>query len=332
MRKRIILWLFLLILTCVSCVPEDTAVEESGYQDVSISIPIEIGGDDYNLEGVLSIPYDNYNGPIVILLQGSGALDMDGTILEGNNKPMKDIAVGLATQNIAVIRFNKRYYQYSYLITDDYTIHDEILFDLDCVLSFIDANFDFSKKILLGHSLGATVAIESAYSHPDVDAVISMAGSPRKLQELLYDQYKFSYYHDETIENDERKAKLKRLRKIVKKINNITDEDDETYLGVAASYWRSLNEINQANHVAKLDIPLLFLQGDKDFQVFMEIDFVEWKTRLGMKDNVDFVVFENLNHYFMPSNDKYDVSEYASDNHVDKRVIEVILKWINKLS
>ena len=53
-RKRIMLLMFMLILTCVSCVPENTAVEESGYQDVSISIPIEIGEDAYSLEGIMA--------------------------------------------------------------------------------------------------------------------------------------------------------------------------------------------------------------------------------------------------------------------------------------
>jgi hypothetical protein len=55
--------------------------------------------------GTLSLPRQSGPRPAVVLLPGSGAVDRDQTI--GRNKPFKDLAWGLATRGVAVLRFDK---------------------------------------------------------------------------------------------------------------------------------------------------------------------------------------------------------------------------------
>jgi hypothetical protein len=55
--------------------------------------------------GTLSVPHGAGPWPAVVMLPGSGPNDRDGTL--GPNKPLKDIAWGLAGQGIAVLRFDK---------------------------------------------------------------------------------------------------------------------------------------------------------------------------------------------------------------------------------
>ena len=62
------------------------------------------------LGGTLTLPANVENPPIVILVQGSGALDRNETIY--TNKPFKDIAEGLAELGVASLRYDKRYYSY----------------------------------------------------------------------------------------------------------------------------------------------------------------------------------------------------------------------------
>lgn len=333
MRKIInkgVLVFFLLLISFGGVVINntDTAIEQKVCEDIDLSIPIEINGNEYGLDTVLSIPYKGYEGPIVVLLQGSGALDMDGTVGEEKYKPMKDLAIGLVKREVAVIRFNKRFYQYSFLISDNYTVYDEVLDDLDCILKYLKENFQFTKTILLGHSLGVTFAIEEAYKDSEIDAVISMAGSPRRLQELLYDQYVRSYYQNKLLTSSEREQKIHRLESIIKKINKLQGNDKTMYFNVPASYWRSLNELYQEKHIMNLDIPLFFLQGEMDAQVLAEVDFKKWEAKLKNKTNVEFAELAGVNHYFIPSG-KYGISN--ENKHMDERVFDLIIKWIREL-
>ena len=56
--------------------------------------------------GTLSMPAGDGPFPAVVLVHGSGPNDRDETI--GPNKPFKDLAWGLASQGIAVLRYDKR--------------------------------------------------------------------------------------------------------------------------------------------------------------------------------------------------------------------------------
>jgi len=67
---------------------------------------ITIGSDRWKLPGVLTVPKNLDRYPLVILIHDSGALDRDSTI--GPNKPFRNIAWGLATRGVAVMRYDKR--------------------------------------------------------------------------------------------------------------------------------------------------------------------------------------------------------------------------------
>src|SRR5262245_1253163 len=67
---------------------------------------VTVGGADWPLPGTLTIP--NGPGPFaaVVLVHGSGPNDRDESL--GPNKPFKDLALGLASRGIAVLRYDKR--------------------------------------------------------------------------------------------------------------------------------------------------------------------------------------------------------------------------------
>ena len=65
-----------------------------------------IGSGEWALPGTLTLPVARGSFPAVVLVHGSGANDRDETI--GINKPFKDLAAGLASRGIAVLRYDKR--------------------------------------------------------------------------------------------------------------------------------------------------------------------------------------------------------------------------------
>jgi hypothetical protein len=79
------------------------------------------------VRGTLSLPRASTPLPAVVLLAGSGSLDRDETI--GRNKPLKDIAWGLASRGTAVLRFDKVTYTHAAELKDarDITLDSEYL-------------------------------------------------------------------------------------------------------------------------------------------------------------------------------------------------------------
>lgn len=295
---------------------------------------IKIGDGDNKIDGILTMPKEALKPPVVILVQGSGQSDMDETISKvGKNKPFKDIAEGLAEKGIATIRYNKRFYQYPKLAPKNLTIQDEVLNDVNFAINLAYNNEDLdNKKIyVLGHSLGGMLAPEIAKNNKEVTGIISLAGSPRKLEDIILDQNKavLDKMTDKT--ESEKATLLGQVQDEVNKVKAIKANDESTTIfGVNSEYWGSLNNINIPEIVKGLNIPMLFLQGDADFQVYTDVDFKAWKDILNGNNNATFKSYQNLNHLFMQTSDKGDVTEYDIHGNVDKAVISDIADWINK--
>ena len=95
-------------------------------------------------------------------------------------------------------------------------------------------------------------------------------------------------------------------------------------------YWRSLQQMDAMKAVEQLDIPLLILQGDADFQVYPDKDYTLWQQTLQSRDNAEFHLYSGLNHLFMPTQGKQDVSEYAVQSQVDSQVITDIAAFVQQ--
>jgi len=273
------------------------------------------------------------NPPVVILVQGSGQSDYDETI--SLNKPFNDVADGLAKQGIATIRYNKRYYQYPKTAPISITIEDEVLKDVSLAINFIKENKNTknSKAYILGHSLGGMLVPYIAKTNSDVTGIISMAGTPRKLEDVILDQ-NIAVVNVMINKTDAEKQELiANVQVEVDKVKTLKDGDPSvTLFGVPSSYWLSLNKINTPEICKNLTIPVLILQGKADFQVSPDIDYKAWQDMLSGKSNVTFKLYDNLNHLFMQTNGKKDTTEYSIKGIVDKQVITDIATWIKNSS
>ena len=68
--------------------------------------PLTLVNGNFELPGTLTVPKGEGPFPAVVLLHDSGPHDQDETL--GPNKPLKDLAWGLATHGIVVFRYIKR--------------------------------------------------------------------------------------------------------------------------------------------------------------------------------------------------------------------------------
>jgi hypothetical protein len=81
------------------------------------------------------------------------------------------------------------------------------------------------------------------------------------------------------------------------------------------------------SELKSLSIPILFLQGERDFQVTMK-DFQLWKSGLSARKGAAFRSYPTLNHLFMAGEGKPSPAEYRIPGNVSSEVIGDIANWL----
>ncbi|MDD3795954.1 MAG: alpha/beta hydrolase [Lachnospiraceae bacterium] len=292
---------------------------------------------DFPLDGILTLPKDVENPPVVILVQGSGTTDKNEEI--SGNKPFQDIAWGLAEQGIATLRYDKRYFAKPEAAPElsEMNLRLEMLDDLAAAITLMesDERVDNQQVFVLGHSLGGLMAPAIAVEHPELSGVISMAGTLRPLWEVSYDQVEeaFAALDETTLSEEEKTAVEEQKAQMAKDFDTLragfSDLPDDTVLaGIPVGYWKSMDEYQGMNFIDEVTMPMLILQGDADFQVYPDKDYTLWEDTIGDRDNVVFHLYEGLNHLMMPTQGKRDASEYQVKSHVDPQVISDIAEFI----
>lgn len=283
----------------------------------------------YSLHGLLTLPNNVEKPPVVILVQDKGALDMDNTLY--SNRPFLNIAHGLAKKGIAVVRFNKRYSQYSKLAYNEYTIYEEMLDDVESAIKLVekDRRIDKNNIYILGHGLGGSMTPYLASNNKNIAGIISLAGSPRHLADIMYDHRMCDIGSSDLSDND-KLAQINKIHSDVTKIKKLKKGGNTLILGQNKTFWYSLNKINSEKLVTNLDIPMLFMQGKEDSEVYEDIDFARWQEILEKNELSTFKEYEDLNHFFINVSDKKKntSNEYKVKGKVDKTVIKDISKWI----
>ena len=265
----------------------------------------------------------------MVLVHGSGGHDRDETI--GPNKPFQDIAWGLASKGIAVLRYDKRTFVYPQELVaqiESLTIYDETIDDAKAAVDLLQKTerIDASRLFVAGHSLGGSMAPVIAVEHDGVAGLVIMAGASRPLEELVLEQNLYLAAVDGTISAQEQEQ-IAQVEALVEKIMALDFEPGETVLGGAKAYWESLTTLRPVEVVAELSIPMLVLQGGRDYQVTME-DFNGWRQALGGHSNVVFREYPSLNHLFIPGTGTPSPQEYGTHGSVLEDVIRDIAEWI----
>lgn len=287
---------------------------------------IEVG--EYKLKGVVNNAGEN--APVVIMIQGSGQSDYNESIATSPNKPFKEISDYLYKNGITTIRYNKRYFEKPETAPTDMTVYDEYIDDVNWLIDYADKNFS-GDIYLLGHSQGGMSVSKIAHDNDKVKGIISMAGSPRPFEDIIYDQNVESINLMDCSQ-EEKDAYLKTVKDEVELVKNMDCNTKDAYFNISKSYWKSFNELDCAKYSEELTIPMLIMQGKADFQVSYEKDYLLWKDILKGKDNVVFKEYDALNHMFMPTlyDGAFNMDEYSQENHIDENVLKDIAEFINK--
>ena len=281
------------------------------------------------LPGALTRPKAEGLVPAVLLISGSGPNDRDETI--GPNKPFRDLAYGLADRGIASLRVDKR----TAVIKDpgafaNVTLAAEYYDDAAAALALLRATpgIDPKRVFVLGHSEGAMVAPKIAATDGKLRGVILMAPTVRPVDVVLIDQQRLGAKLTGRSE-DEIAEQMRELEATFAAIRDPKRTGTPPFLGAPASYWRELLAVDVTAGVSALKIPVLVLQGDKDYQVRKDLDFDVLKAKAGTAGGrITYRSFPKLNHLFMPVEHESTGAEYGLPGHVDPAVIAAVADWL----
>jgi fermentation-respiration switch protein FrsA (DUF1100 family) len=306
--------------------PGETAWQRPPYSkpDTFTERPIVLGEDPWKLPGTLSLPNGPGPFPAVVLVHGIGANDRDETV--GGVKMFKDLAEGLASRGVVVIRYEKRTKQYASRMAGNtnYTLHDETAEDAVKAAALLRTlpNVDPKRIFIVGHSLGGYASPRIATEDPQIAGLILLAANAQHIEDLVVEQVVSSGGTAKVLES------AKALQAKVKSLES-GDEGSPPVLNAPVSYWLDLKEYNPVAEAAQLGKPMLILQGERDFQISMK-DFNLWKSGLASKKDVVTKSYPNLNHLFVPGEGKSSVAEYSKPGHVAPEVIEEIAAFVKK--
>ena len=297
----------------------------------------------YPLNGLMALPAHAIRPvPAVVFVHGSGSSNMDEKV--GKLTPFKDLADGLARHGIASIRYDKRSFAHGWKMLRDksgpITVKEETIDDAILATEILrnDPRIDSEKIFIVGHSMGGMLAPRIDAEGGDYRGLVLLAGTPRRLEEVLIEQ------------NEEMVSKLNGLtqrfvRKQVQKLNHtfsglydLSDEEAKRRKvggGTTLYYFKEMGEHAVSGYLATLQKPMLIMQGEKDFQVKADKDFLAYQELLKGKANVSFKLYENLNHAFVPSvygSITKAKKEYNTEQHISEEVIADIANWIMAVS
>ena len=298
----------------------------------SLGKDLNIKSSDIELKGTLLNSENGNLKKLVILAHGSGPNDRDETIFE--NKPFKDIAENLYSKGISSYRFDKRTLSNPESFNDKSTIDDEVTNDIINIVAYFknDSKFSNYEITVLGHSLGAYLLPRIANKSNQISKIILLAGNSRPLDHLIIEQYEYLYKLTPSQELKDASQKVKeQIAVLNSKSFNINTPKEKLPFNLSANYWQSVLNYKTLNEIQKVKIPILILQGERDYQVTMK-DFELWKTKLKNNKKVIFISYPKLNHIFMSGEKPSDPKEYAVKGVVDEKVIEdiknfIIQKW-----
>ncbi|HEX8131165.1 MAG TPA: alpha/beta fold hydrolase [Pyrinomonadaceae bacterium] len=287
-------------------------------------------GGEWPLPATLTLPAGKGPFPAVVLVHGSGPNDRDETL--GANKPFRDLAWGLASQGVAVLRYDKRTHRYpgkSSRMTN-FTVREETTDDALAAVRLLrqTAGVDANKIYVLGHSLGGMLVPRIGAADPRITGFIVLAGPTRPLEDAFARQYEYGALLDGQI-NDAERAQIEDAKRQAARIKQLKpgDASGELLLYAPPSYWLDLRGYDPPQTARTLKRPMLILQGARDYNVTLD-DFRNWQTTLAAQKEVVFKTYPKLDHLFYEGEGAASGSDYDRPRNIPKYVIDDIAAWV----
>ncbi len=299
-----------------------------------------VGTEGLPLPGTLTLPaHSEGKVPAVVLVHGSGPNDEDES--SGGGKMFRDIAVGLANEGIAVLRYSKRTYEYpNRSLTPTFTVQEETVEDSLTAVRLLqkDERIDPEAIYVLGHSQGGMLVPEILEQDQDkaVAGGVLLSAPSGSLEDLMLQQYQGIL--ERAIADQETAAELERKQAKVdawQTAGDMLHDDAYSKEHLPASFplqspywWYDIRRYSAPLIARSQHVPLLIMQGDNDVQV-PPASLKVWKQALDSRADVQYKSYPGLNHMYGLYGQPSTGDEYRFPSNVPETVIQDIAGWIH---
>jgi pimeloyl-ACP methyl ester carboxylesterase len=282
----------LLVVALDVCWPTDAEENQVNLSSSTSTIkadPIHLEIKVGTLYGVIDLPTGPGPSPVVVFVAGSGPTDRDGNQPRIRNDSLKLLGQALASQGIAVLRYDRRGVGLSReTAPKEENLSIEALAD-DVVewIKLLRKDKRFSRIGIVGHSEGSLVGMLAARKAP-ADAFVSLAGVGRKMDIVLREQLAKNLTTNLKEQSDKIIDELVAGRTVAEPPKELASLFRLSVQPFLISKFR----YDPAQELARLDMPVLIVQGTTDVQTAVE----DARVLAAAKKDAKLLIIDGMNH------------------------------------
>ncbi|MDY4610031.1 MAG: alpha/beta fold hydrolase [Sphaerochaetaceae bacterium] len=312
--------------------------------------------DQFTMAGTVTRPDDDQKHPAVVLISGSGSQDRNEELM--NHRPFLVLADALTRAGYAVLRYDDRGYGLSEgnpLTATTLEIADDASSALDWLKG--QPYVDVSRLFAIGHSEGGIIAPILASYRNDLAGIVMLAGTgvpgktislyqskainmaagiPEEITDLLNSLSDRMF----SIATDTSKTEEQRMAELLDVVQNSPEQVRPMMKAAVAGlpqlfqpWQQTFLTLDPATYLRQVAIPVLVLNGDKDFQVPADLNIPAITRAIEESSHPDYkvIVYENLNHLFQPCKTGMMNEYYQIETTIAPQVIDDIIQWLDNV-
>jgi len=281
------------------------------------------------LEGSFLCPATPAPWPAVLLIAGSGPTDRNGNSvgLPGRNNSLQLLAEALAGRGIASVRYDKRGIGASRAtLTSETELRFEMLAD-DAAAWVQRMRLDprLSTITVVGHSEGSLLGM-LATQRATADAYVSLEGAGRTASAILHEQLASRAPASLAAQADSIMAELDAGRTV----DSVPPALMTLYRPSVQPYLISWFRYDPAAELAKLQVPVLVVQGTTDIQVSQE----DARLLAAAHPRAKLVIIDGMNHVLklVPADMTQQMKSYSDPSlPVAPQLVDAVASFVKAI-
>ncbi len=254
-----------------------------------------------------------------LIIAGSGPTNRNGNNPMLQNHALEMLAHGLAENNIASFRYDKRIFRFKELKMSEADLSfDDLIEDAISGIHYLKDSLGYKKIIVMGHSQGSLIGMIAAKDK--ASGFVSLAGPAEQISSKLIEQVS----NQLPALGDTTRVYFQQLKE-TDTIKNVNPFLASIFRPSVQNFIKTWDKYDPKQEIKKLDIPILIINGTKDIQVSVN----DAETLKSVISGAELLLLENMNHILKSEANKAENQEGEAPLHPE--LIPALVEFIQKI-